>query len=69
LQDGDWNNFDYLNACELLMYEIDDVLTDYAQCEELDFIERSLERNFPGWGSRDLISYPENKESFTIQNA
>jgi hypothetical protein len=68
-QDDDWENFNFPCACEHLLYKIDDVLTDYGQCEEFDFIGRSLERNFPGWGSRDLVSYPENKESLTIQNA
>jgi hypothetical protein len=69
VEDEDWENFNFPCASEHILNKITDIKACYGQCEEEEYIERALCMNFPGWGGRDLCSYPENKESLTIKNA
>jgi len=44
-----WENFDFIEVCEWLEYEIDDILGLFGQCDEEFYVTRNLDINFPGW--------------------
>jgi hypothetical protein len=51
MQNGNWEDFDFPDACDVLMCEIYEVLYVYGQNfdGEEGFVDHSLEMNFPGW--------------------